>query len=583
MTTVMTVEGLTVRVGSTGPAIVDDVSFTVSAGEIVGIVGESGSGKTTLGLAVLGYGRDGAVITGGDVRIGEASMVHASAGEIARRRGDLVAYVPQDPAVALNPARRVGVQLREVLEIANLGLDRSASTERIRSSLAEMGLPSSDEFLRRYPHELSGGQQQRVLLSLAFLREPRVVVLDEPTTGLDVTTQAKVLETIAAACERHQAAALFVTHDLDVVASLARRVLVMYGGRMCEIGPTRELFDAPAHQYTAALLAAAPSIDDDGHLAGIAGRAPRLSEIGAGCAFAPRCAHADDACHDRPAATVLDADHVVFCHHPVTRRTLDATSDAVRSPRRIATATDGLVVRGLRAGYNGREVVHGIDLDVGRGECVALVGESGSGKTTLSQCISGLHEPSHGTITLDGRELARNARDRTVDDRRALQYVFQNPFGSLNPRKSIGELLEEPYRLLGLPRGDVRAWLERVQLGPHVMRLRPKSLSGGERQRVAIARALTTQPEFLVCDEVTSALDVSIQASVIELLRELQHDTGIGILFVTHNLPLVASIADRVVVMQHGSVVEHGVTGDVLHRPETAYARELIDAVPTRA
>jgi peptide/nickel transport system ATP-binding protein len=581
MSTIMDVEHLTVRAGRSGPPIVDDVSFSLDAGEILGIVGESGSGKTTLGLAVLGFGRDGAVISGGDIRIDGVSMVRGSESQIAERRGEIVAYVPQDPGTALNPARRLGAQLREVLELSKADLDRRGMTERIRRSLDEMGLPCDDAFLRRYPHELSGGQQQRVLLSLAFLREPKVVVLDEPTTGLDVTTQARVLETIRAACEHHGAAAIFVTHDLDVVSALARRVLVLYGGRICEVGATSDLFEAPAHRYTKALLSAAPSMSGDGHLIGIAGRAPRLSEISPGCAFAPRCAAATDVCATRPPASLEANGRVVFCHHPAR----DEAAPATPPPRRVRTsaASQGLVVRGLRAGYGGHEVVHGIDLEVNRGECVALVGESGSGKTTFSQCLAGLHAPSAGTIILDGRELARNAWDRSIDDRRALQYVFQNPFGSLNPRKTVAELLAEPYKLLHVGDRDVSGWLERVQLGAHVRDHRPRNLSGGERQRVAIARALTTAPEFLICDEITSALDVSIQASVIELLQRLQHNTGIGILFVTHNLPLVAAIADRVVVMRDGCVVEQGGSDEVLHRPETDYARELIAAVPSRA
>jgi peptide/nickel transport system ATP-binding protein len=581
MSVAMTVDRLTVRAGVEGPRIVDDVSLDLSAGEILGIVGESGSGKTTLGLAMLGYGRDGAMVSAGDVTIDGVSMVNGSEAEIASRRGSLVSYVPQDPAMALNPARRIGAHLREVLALGSAKPRRADALLRIRRSLEEMGLPSDDSFLRRYPHELSGGQQQRVLLSLAFLREPKVVVLDEPTTGLDVTTQAFVLDTIRAACARHDAAAVFVTHDLDVVASLAQRVLVLYGGRVCELGNTADLFDRPAHRYTAALLEAAPSIDQERRLHGIPGRAPRLSDISDGCAFAPRCAHADDACRERPIEIAISDRHAVHCHHPVPVEQVQSVRVARDSPPPIDDSS-GLVVRGLKAGYDGREVVHGIDLDLRRGECVALVGESGSGKTTSAQCLAGLHEPSAGSIVLDGRSLARNARERTLEDRRALQYVFQNPFGSLNPRKTVGQLLEEPYELLRSPHRDIAGWIERVQLGRHVLGQRPRSLSGGERQRVAIARALTTEPEFLICDEITSALDVSIQASIVELLRGLQHETGVGILFVTHNLPLVASFADRVVVMRQGEVVEQGSTPSVLRHPATDYARDLIAAVPTR-
>lgn len=582
MTPTLLVDDLTVRAGADGPAIIEHVSIEVGRGEILGVVGESGSGKTTLGLALLGYGRDGAVITGGDILIDGVSMVQASSRELARRRGSLVAYVPQDPAGALNPTLRIGAQLREVLELERDQRRTKVDTiERIRSSLREMGLPDDDAFLRRYPHQLSGGQQQRLLLCLAFLREPSVVVLDEPTTGLDVTTQARVLDTVRDACQRHGTAAVFVTHDLDVVGSLAHRVLVLYAGRLAEHGSTAELFALPRHPYSAALLATAPSLHTDDALLGIPGRAPRLSERPAGCAFAPRCGSADERCQELPASTAITETHVVACHHPRvaahTRVPRPAAASAARSD-----GESSLVVQGLRAGYNGREVVHGIDLELPRGTCLAIVGESGSGKTTLSQCIAGLHEPSSGTVTLDGRTLERNARDRSVEDRRSLQYVFQNPYGSLNPRKSVADLLTQPCKMLGLPMPDPKQLLEQVALGPHVLSMRPRQLSGGERQRVAIARALSSAPEFLVCDEITSALDVSIQASVVELLHQLRRDTGIGVLFVTHNLPLVAAIADHVVVMQHGAVVERGTTQQVIRHPTTDYARELLSAVPSR-
>jgi peptide/nickel transport system ATP-binding protein len=579
---VLRVEGLTVRAGRDGPAIIEGLSLDVAQGEILGVVGESGSGKTTLGLSLLGYGRDGAVITEGDIRVGEVSMVTASQSELSRHRGSLVSYVPQDPAGALNPVIRIGSQLREVLALADPPPSKAEALDLIRSSLAEMDLPTDPPFLRRYPHELSGGQQQRLLLCLAFLRGPSVVVLDEPTTGLDVTTQAKVLDTVRAACARHGCAAVFVTHDLDVVGSIAHRVLVMYGGRLAEFGETSQIFAAPHHPYTSALLAAAPSLHADDSLVGIPGRAPRLSERPDGCIFAPRCALADERCDTQPELVAVDEGHLVACHRP-------QTATAVRVPRAVhdetredSADTSALRVRGLRAGYSGKEVVHGVDLDIVRGECVAVVGESGSGKTTLSQCIAGLQVPTHGEISLDGRPLARSARDRSVEDRRALQYVFQNPYGSLNPRKTVAHLLSQPCAVLGLPSPDLRHLLEQVQLGAHVLSMRPRQLSGGERQRVAVARALSSSPEFLICDEITSALDVSIQASVVELIQRLQRSTGIGVLFVTHNLPLVGAIADRVVVMQRGLVVEHGSVDSVLRQPSTEYAVQLLDAVPSR-
>jgi peptide/nickel transport system ATP-binding protein len=580
VTSALVVEDLTVRAGQDGPAIVEDVSFTVEAGEILGVVGESGSGKTTLGLAILGYGRDGAVITGGDIRINDRSIVHSRPEDLRRLRGDEVSYMPQDPGSSLNPARRIGAQLREVLE---LKADRVGPIPaRIASAMDEVHLPTAPDFLKRYPHELSGGQQQRVLLALAFLRDPRVVVLDEPTTGLDVTTQARVLETVREMCHHRRSAAVYISHDLDVVADLASQMLVLYGGRVAEHGQSAELFAHPRHRYTAALLASAPALEDRRRLVGIPGQAPRLTDRTPGCRFSPRCAHATAACDTMPAPAAVSSTHTVLCHHPVLEPpALRVNEKHDQGP--TESSTSSLAARGVRAAYGSNTVLHGVDLEVQRGECLAIVGESGSGKTTLSQVMSGLHAPSGGAITLVGRELAGRARDRSAADRRAIQYVFQNPHGSLNPRKTIRALLEQPARAFRLRDTDATKWLERVRLGPHVLRQRPRQLSGGERQRVAIARALMTGPDFLICDEITSALDVSIQASVINLLQDLQQETGIGIVFVTHNLPLVSALADRVVVMQHGAIVEEGPTEQVLHAPRTAYTQQLLAAVPGHA
>jgi peptide/nickel transport system ATP-binding protein len=580
---VLEVQDLTVHAGHGGPPIVEGLDLLVREGEIIGVVGESGSGKSTLGLAILGYGRDGAVITGGDVRIAGRSLVTSKPSEVLRLRGDLVAYVPQDPASSLNPSRRIGAQLREVLDLAGPRPGAPAPAERIAAGMREVGLPDDATFLRRYPHELSGGQQQRVLLALAFLRDPRVVVLDEPTTGLDVTTQAHVLATVREVCHRRGTAAIYISHDLDVVASSATRVLVLYGGRTAEYADTAELFAAPRHRYTAALLASAPKLDPGARVSGIPGHAPRLSEKPSGCAFRARCSAADDRCAERPPAVQVSPAHVHHCFHPVTGGTASPDHPRAERSARTTTPVSTLAATAVRAAYGHDTVLHGVDLHVRRGECVALVGESGSGKTTLSKCISGLHARSGGTIAIDGHPLAALSTQRSVSERRAIQYVFQNPYGSLNPRRTVRALLEQPGKALGLGGVDARHWLERVNLRSHVLDQRPRQLSGGERQRVAIARALTTQPDFLICDEITSALDVSIQASVVNLLLDLQEETGVGILFVTHNLPLVAALADRVVVMKDGSIAEEGLIEPVLRQPQTAYTRELLDAVPTGA
>jgi peptide/nickel transport system ATP-binding protein len=586
------VESLRVELDGAGNGkpvdIVDEISFHVDAGEVLGLVGESGSGKTTVGLAVLGHTRRGARITGGDIRIEGRSILELGKAERQALRGELVSYVPQDPASALNPALRVGTQLMETLSEHGFGASDEERRARISDALGEVLLPSDKAFLRRYPHQLSGGQQQRVALAMAFANRPRVIVLDEPTTGLDVTTQAHVLETVRDLCGAHGVAALYVSHDLAVVATLSGRVAVMYAGRIVEIGPKSAIFRASAHPYARRLVEAIPELSGEHALIGIPGTAPRPGHRPNGCYFAPRCPYVVERCWaEFPPVEPVAKGHVVRCwEHPrVLADSLAARPDAIPPPK--VRAEEPLVATpGLDATYGPRQVLFDVGLVIRPHECVALVGESGSGKTTFARCIAGLHTTYEGEVSFHGKALPRGARARDRETRKAIQYVFQSPYSSLNPRKTIGQILAQPLRLFfdaGGREARSRAVeaLKTVQLGESVLSRYPHQLSGGERQRVAIARALVASPQLLICDEVTSALDVSVQAAIVDLLAELQRELGLGLLFVTHNLALIRTIAQEVVVMSEGRVVERGLVDSVLDDPQASYTKQLLSDTPS--
>ncbi len=457
------------------------------------------------------------------------------------------------------------------------------------AALQRVGLPAETMFARRYPHQLSGGQQQRVTIASALVCEPVAVVMDEPTTGLDVVTQARILEEVDRLRVESGLGVVYVSHDLAVVASIADRIAVMYAGRIVEDGPTAELLARPRHPYTRGLIASIPDHVAPRRIRGIPGVAVGVGERPAGCAFAPRCAQRVELC-DRELPALDDAGdrHEVRCFE--WRATPRIELEPLVATRAEAEAAGPLLeVEGLGAAHSSRHetVVAADDVSfvLAAGECLALVGESGSGKTTIARCVAGLHEPSAGRIVFDGEPLAARARARPREARRRIQIVFQNPTDSLNPRRRIADEIARPARVLrGLSRAEARAevtgLLERVRLPARLAGRFPGELSGGERQRVAIARALAAKPDLLICDEITSALDVSVQAAVLDLLSELRAELGLALLFISHDLGVVASVADRVLVLDRGAVCEQGRVAQVLAKPERDYTRRLLDAAP---
>ena len=567
-----------------GEPVVEDVSFRVGHGEVLGLVGASGSGKTTTALALLGYARPGIRIAAGTIDVAGTRLSGLSETAVRRYRGRLISYVPQDPAAALNPSVRVGEQVGNMV-------GRSAETERrVGEALELVQLPSSSDFRRRFPHQLSGGQQQRVAIAAALVCRPSVVLMDEPTTGLDVVTQSNLLAQVRRLQRDLGFAIVYVSHDLAVVATIADRIVVMYAGRVVEDGPAAQILSEPHHPYSLGLLSSVPDPCEPRQLRSIPGIAVGIGDRPPGCAFAPRCAQRVAACEESvPPLARTAGDRFVRCIEWHRTPALALESRLPSSVTRAAP-TALLAVSELRAEHRGRgsAVVAAaqVSFEITGGECIALVGESGSGKTTIARCVAGLHAPAAGRILLEGKPLAPLAGGRTREERRRIQIVFQNPYDSLNPRHRIADSIARPARVLrGLRRKEaetaVAELLERVRLPAKLAERFPAELSGGERQRVAIARALAASPDLVVCDEITSALDVSVQAAVLELLAELRAELGLALLLITHDLGVVASVADRVVVLENGLVCEQGAVLPLLSHPEHEYTQRLVAAAPT--
>jgi peptide/nickel transport system ATP-binding protein len=586
--TVLKADDLRVELAN-GSAIIEGVSFELRAGEILGLVGESGSGKTTTARSLFGHQERGVARRSGEILLAGERL--ATQESFLRARGGSLSYVPQNPGTSLNPSLRILAAIDDMLRAHRAGPGRAAEGGAAGAQLARVGLPAEWEFGRRFPHQLSGGQQQRVCIAIALSCDPAVVVLDEPTTGLDVVTQDRILHELIRLRDERGVAMLYITHDLAVVGQIANRIAVMYAGRIVEQGPAEQILSAPRHPYTRGLVASTPDHLRPRLLDVMTGIAAGVGDRPQGCAFAPRCVQRAERCDtELPRLEEAVPGHEVRCFEWVSTPALDWGQAGVRAAADTATRRAMLEVESMSAEYRSHRsrhvVVHDVSFAVEAGACVALVGESGSGKTTIARVIAGLHPPSAGQIRVGGKTLPGRAQQRNAEDRRRIAIVFQNPAEALNPRHTVISSVARPARILrGMDRSgaeaEARRLLEAVRLHGRIAERYPGELSGGERQRVAIARALAGRPDVLVCDEVTSALDVSVQAVVLELLRDLRQQLGISVVFITHDLGVVAAVAERVLILEAGSICEEGTTAGVLGTPQHEYTKRLLDAAPS--
>jgi peptide/nickel transport system ATP-binding protein len=576
--------------------VLSGVSFAIAPGEVMGLVGESGCGKSTVAYQLLGYRPPTAKILSGRVRFQGADVLAMSRAELDRLRGDRIALIPQNPASALSPGMRVGRQVAEVLAAHRRASKGSAGKSRVVELFEAVGLPEPDRMLRRYPHELSGGQQQRVAIAMALACGPDLLVLDEPTTGLDVTTQQQIVALLAELRRRNAMAMLYVTHDLGLLAQIADRVGVMYAGRMVEVAPTRVLFSQPRHPYTRGLIASIPQLRPGERVGKPLRGLLQRDELPPGCPFQPRCDFAEPACAaETQVLEEASPGHEVACRRwrslaPPVAVPLPIGAQAAQARQ----APPLLALETLFVSYRGTgsllakpvAAVRGLTLSIELGESLALVGESGSGKSTVARAVSGLLPPGGGHILFKGERLAARLRQRPRALRRTIQYIFQNPDASLNPRMRVGAILARPLEVFFDAAGaELRTRIARalqdVRLDESYAERYPDQLSGGERQRVAIARAVVAEPELLLCDEVLSALDVSVQANILDLLKRLRAEHHLSMLFISHDLAVVREIADRIAVLFRGELCQIGPAGAVFQAPMHPYTHALLMAVPS--
>ena len=630
-------------VGVRGLTLVDDVSFSIGRGERVGLIGESGSGKSLTGLSLMGLLPEDLEPTG-SVRLAGVShdVVGASERQLSAVRGRDVAMVFQEPMTALNPTMRVGDQVAEAMLIHRTQPDRAAARRRAVELLDQVRLPDPGNAARAYPHQLSGGQRQRVVLALALANDPALLICDEPTTALDVTVQALVLDLIVTGARARDSALLFITHDLSVVATSCERVLVMYGGRIVEVGTVDEVFTRPRHRYTEGLLAASDLavVDDRGRLATIRGSVPSAGEFPAGCVFRNRCPHATSVCEQTPpwtsrdvgeptpprtwareGAAIRNGDSPAYgfaCHHPAPDNPAASgnpvpVATPLPDPRHEAPAAFGnsvavatplpdassvgepaISVRGVTREYKRPRTsllqagpvvpaLRGVSFDVRAGERFGIVGESGCGKSTLLRILAGLDQPTAGEVQIEGTDIARLPERRLGFIRDRLQLVFQDPMGSLDPRMRVRDIVAEPLVAQGHParRQRVDELLTSVGLPDTAAGRYPHQFSGGQRQRISIARALAPRPGILLADEPVSALDVSVRAQVLNLISDLVDELDLTLVFVSHDLSVVRHLCQRVAVMNGGEIVEIGPIEQIWNDPQHPYTQRLLAAVPT--
>ncbi len=590
------VSNLSVQIGAGRP--VDDVSFEIKPGETFALLGESGCGKSMTALAVMRLLPPAAQLTAGSVTYGEQELLALTEAEMRAVRGGGMGMIFQEPATSLNPVMTIGRQIEEVLDL-HLGLRGAPARKRARELLEAVGLPEAERRLDEYPFQLSGGMKQRAMIAMALAGEPELLIADEPTTALDVTLQAQVLDLLKELQRERGMGMLLITHDLGVVERMADHVGVMYAGQLVEVAPREQFFANPAHPYSRKLFAALPERAGRGQrLATIPGLVPALDVKHTGCRFTPRCSEALAHCSSTlPEWFGMAGAQQVRCHlfdpqQMGMNTVIKSVPAAPVEETRIASSGPLLEVRDLqvhfpiRKGLLQRTVGHvpavdGISFSLAAGRTLALVGESGCGKTTAGKAILQLIAPTGGSVKLARQELTGLSGAALHPLRSQAQMVFQDPFSSLNPRLRIGAIIAEGMQALGQTENmaeRIAELLEQVGLRADMATRYPHEFSGGQRQRIAIARALAVNPKLLICDEPTSALDVSVQAQIINLLHDLQQKLGLAYLFITHNMAVVDYLADEVAVMYKGRIVEHGSADDVLAHPRHAYTQTLLAA-----
>ncbi len=603
------IDGLSVSFPTpAGPArAVNDVSLTLRRGEVLGLVGESGSGKSMTAMSIIGLLPRSAQVAGSVVFDGD-DVNRLSPKQMAKLRGKSIGTIFQDPLSSLNPLMKIGDQLVEAIRLHDRKRPKDECRDHAADLLDRVGIKQPRERLSVYPHELSGGMRQRVMIAIAIANAPDLIIADEPTTALDVTTQAQVLRTLADVRRSVDAAMIVISHDLGLVGDTCDRVAVMYNGRIVEIGESADVLERPQHPYTAGLLRTRPTLTTArGALAAIPGAPPRITDQVTGCSFAPRCDRRNGREQCVTVAPSLDtvtvdddrSEHRAACHFA---QPVDILSESIRAAGAAAhggpatevgaddpvlTVAELTKVYPVGRGRKAHEVraLDGASFTIPRGKTLAVVGESGSGKTTAARALLRLIEPTAGSVDLSGTDVLALDEKQLRRFRSRAQIVFQDPTASLNPRRTVGELIAEPMMQQGLlqrshKKARVRELLELVALYPEHAERYPNELSGGQRQRVSIARALGLEPELLVLDEPVSALDVSIQSQVLKLLTELQERLGVSYLFVSHDLGVVKQLADEIAVMQLGRIVEYGDAEQLLTAPRHPYTQLLLASVP---
>ena len=566
----LAVEDLRVEFPSRRGAVVavERMSLEVGAGEILGIVGESGAGKSTIGNAILGLLEPPGEVTGGRMRLDGRDLGALAEAERKKLRGGRIGMIFQDPLTSLNPLYTVGRQLVETIR-THLGLTESAAEARAVRLLDQVGIEEPRVRLRHYPHQFSGGMRQRVVIALALSADPELLVADEPTTALDVSIQAQILDLIRALCRERRLGVILITHNMGVIADVTDRVSVMYRGRLVESGPTAEVLGRPTHPYTKSLIGAVPRPDV---------RAPRFPTIG----------YLEDGEPGRAPPLGTGGRSSGWLERGWNDAAADFTTDGGPLVEVDGVSMDFVIVRSLlRWRRRTFTAVDEVSFSIRPGEVFGLVGESGSGKSTIARIITGIYRPTGGRVAFAGNVLTAIRDPRRLRRfRQQMQMIFQDPYASLNPRMRVRDIVAEPIRFHGLTgtRAEsdaaVGELLERVGLERAAAVRFPHEFSGGQRQRISIARALATGPRFLVCDEPTSALDVSIQAQILNLLKDLQEEMGLTMLFISHDLPVIRQMCDRIAVMRHGRLIEVAKSEDLFERPRDEYTRTLLDLMP---